>query len=307
MTLFLLSDVLKTIQHDVLDLVGTADRRLCNVSSIDGACDDQTITFCTTTGHTRDETIAQTRAGVILCKKPLTRDTMTNKTLIAVTNPRLSFLRIVRSFFQPPHPSGIHPAAVIDPRAKLSSNIYIGPFTHVGQCSIGEGTVIYGNIHIYANTRIGRNVIIHAGAVIGADGFGFEKNEGGEWEKFPHIGGVIIEDNVEIGANTCIDRGTLGDTILREGVKTDNLVHIAHNVVVGRRSLVIAHAMVAGSVRIGEDAWIAPSACIKEKTRIGNRSIVGLSTLVLKDVPDDVTVAGIPARILKRHEAPNPK
>jgi UDP-3-O-[3-hydroxymyristoyl] glucosamine N-acyltransferase len=139
-------------------------------------------------------------------------------------------------------------------------------------------------------------VIIHAGTVIGADGFGYERNDGGELEKFPHLGHVVLEDNVEVGSNTCIDRGTLGDTIIREGAKIDNLVHIAHNVVVGRHAVVIAHAMIGGSTRIGDYAWVAPCACVRDVVSIGDRAMIGLGAVVVRDVPDGATVMGIPAR-----------
>lgn len=139
--------------------------------------------------------------------------------------------------------------------------------------------------------------------MIGADGFGYQRNESGELEKFPHLGGVVIEDNVEIGSNTCIDRGTLGDTIIREGSKIDNLVHIAHNVIVGRHAIVIAHSMVGGSVRIGDYAWVSPSACLRDVISIGDRSTVGLGAVVVKDVPDGGTVMGTPARPAEEYKA----
>jgi UDP-3-O-[3-hydroxymyristoyl] glucosamine N-acyltransferase len=145
-----------------------------------------------------------------------------------------------------------------------------------------------------------KNIIVHATAVIGADGFGYERNEKGELEKFPSIGGVIIEDNVEIGACTCIDRGTLGDTIIREGCKIDNLVHIAHNVEIGKHSIIVAHATICGSAQIGEYCWIGPHAVIRDKVTVGNRVMVGMGAVVTKDVPDGVTVMGVPAREVEK-------
>ncbi len=138
--------------------------------------------------------------------------------------------------------------------------------------------------------------------MIGADGFGYERNEVGELEKFPHVGGVLIEDNVEIGANSCIDRGSLGDTRICQGARIDNLVHIAHNVYVGRHAVVIANAMVGGGTHIGDFAWVAPSACLRDRIKIGDKSLVGLASLVTKDVPNGETVLGCPARSLAKHK-----
>ena len=135
------------------------------------------------------------------------------------------------------------------------------------------------------------------GDVIGQRGF--ERAEGGEFVRLPHVGTVIIEDDVAIGSNTCIDRGTLGATVLRRGCKIDNLVHVAHNVVVGERSLIIAHAMIGGSAVVGADAWIAPNAAIMNKAIIGANSVVGLAAVVLKGTEPGQSVVGNPAKPLK--------
>ena len=121
-----------------------------------------------------------------------------------------------------------------------------------------------------------------------------------EFEKFPHIGGVVIEDDVEIGANACIDKGTLGDTIIRKGSKLDNFVHIAHNVTIGQHTAVIAHAMIGGSTVIGNYSWIAPSVVIRDGLNIGNNVLVGLGAVVTKNIPDNETWAGIPAMHLDK-------
>jgi UDP-3-O-[3-hydroxymyristoyl] glucosamine N-acyltransferase len=162
--------------------------------------------------------------------------------------------------------------------------------------TIGDGTKIYANVSIYAGVKIGKNCTIHSGSTIGADGFGYEQDQNGTWFKIAHLGGVVIGDNVEIGANTCIDRGTLGDTIIDDGTKIDNLVHIAHNVHVKKNAMIIANAMVAGSAVIGEGAWIAPSSSIREGRKIGDRALIGLGSVVVKDVAPGITVMGVPAK-----------
>lgn len=181
--------------------------------------------------------------------------------LVVSDNPRKTFVELIREYEPFEHPIGR--GAVIDYR-----------FTEIG-----------------SGTRIGPN------CSIGQPGFGYEIIDG-EPTHFPHVGRVLIGDNVHIGANVTIDRGTLSDTVIEDGVKIDNLVHIAHNVVVRRNAFVIAGAMLGGSCDIGEDAWIAPHAVIKEGVRIGKRVVVGLGAVVLKDVEDDAVVAGVPARRL---------
>lgn len=147
--------------------------------------------------------------------------------------------------------------------------------------------------------KMGIGIKIGKGTIIGADGFGYERNEKNELEFFPHIGGVIIEDDVEIGCNVCIDRGVLGDTIIHKGVKIDNLVHIAHNVEIGKHTAIIANAMIGGSVKIGSYSWIAPSASILNGVTIGNNVIIGMGAVVLKDISDGETWAGVPAKKLR--------
>lgn len=294
-----LGKILEFLEDVVVTVVGPMERVVTYAAPIHEAQDELAITFSKRADAKSLELIRSTRAGVVLCPTeiPVGEFADTGKTLVAVAAPRLSFLRLVQAYFANPKPRGIHPTTVIDPQAKIEDDVYIGPFTYVGgECEIGKGTVIYGHVHIYPNTQIGRNVIVHAGTVIGADGFGYHRNEDGELEKFPHIGGVIIGDNVEIGANTCIDRGALGNTIIHEGAKIDNLVHVAHNVVVGHHAAVIAHAMVGGSTQIGDQAWIAPCACLRNGISIGDGSVVGLGAVVVKDVADDMTVMGVPAR-----------
>jgi UDP-3-O-[3-hydroxymyristoyl] glucosamine N-acyltransferase len=222
--------------------------------------------------------------------------------VIVSSNPRLAFMRTVRDFFPPKRPfAGIHATAIIDAGANIHPTATIGPYCYVCEgSSVSEGTVLFPHVTVCCPSKIGRNVTIHSGTVIGADGFGYERNEAGELEAFPHIGGVVIEDDVEIGANTCIDRGTLGNTIICKGARVDNLVHIAHNVRIGARSAVIANSMLGGSVEIGEEAWIAPSATLLNKLKIGAKSTVGIGSLVTKNVADGEVVLGAPAMAIEQ-------
>jgi len=242
------------------------------------------------------DVLSKTKARAIIIPVEINIHEIEGKVLFKVNNPRLTFIKVIQEFFSPKVERGIHPTAFIHKDAIISPDVYIGPFTYVGKSFIGSGTVVHGNIHIYDNVKIGSNVVIHSGSVIGADGFGYEKDENGEIFKFPHIGGVLIEDDVEIGANTCIDKGSLGSTVLKRGAKIDNLVHIAHNAFVGENTFVIANTMVGGSTVIGDNCWIAPSVSLMNGIIVGKDVTVGMSSLVTKHLPDAQTYVGVPAR-----------
>lgn len=210
------------------------------------------------------------------------------KSIIYNKNARLQLAYIANAFVKP------HQMIIGDvrfPEASVSNNAYIGE-----NVSIGNGTMVYPNVTIYNDVKIGRNCIIHSGTVIGADGFGYEKDKQGNMIKIAHLGSVVIGHHVEVGANTCIDRGTLGDTIIEDGVKIDNLVHIAHNVHIQKNVVVIANSMIAGSVVLEEGAWIAPSSSIRETKRVGKNALVGLGSVVVSDVSPNTTVMGVPAK-----------
>lgn len=295
--------LLEALQAGVIDVVGSRDRTVSAVGAIDQAADSAVLTFCNRPQPAASRLMQGTLAGVIVCGEAQAEAGLSGKTLIVTREPRLAFLRLVRRFFVPKAPSGIHPSAVVDPAAEIHPEAYVGALCHIGRASVGQGSVLHGGVFVHDGTRIGRQVVIHSGTVIGADGFGYQRNENGELEKFPHVGGVRIEDDVEIGANCCVDRGTLGDTVLQQGARIDNLVHIAHNVVVGRHAAVIAHAMIGGSTTIGEGAWISPSACVRDGLSIGARTLVGLGAVVVRDVPDGETVMGVPARPAAEYKA----
>jgi len=223
------------------------------------------------------------------------------KNYIIVENPRRTFQEILINFFMETRKAQRSPTAVIDSSSVYGDNVFIGHNVVIeANCKIGNNVAILHNTIIFKGTIIGNNVTIGANNTIGGVGFGYEKNNSGDFELIPHIGNVIIKDKVDIGNNTCIDKAVLGSTIIEENVKIDNLVHIAHGVHVGRNSVVIANAMVAGSVNIGENSWIAPSASILNKKNIGTNSLVGLGAVVTKDVEDNTIVAGNPAKFIRK-------
>lgn len=209
--------------------------------------------------------------------------------------PRLDFIRALAWLdAQVGFRSDSRPAE-IDPTARIGRNVVIEE-----DCVIGAGVSIEPNAVILRGTRIGARSRIRANATIGSDGFGFERLPDGQVLRFVHLGGVEIGTDVEIGANACIARGTLSDTIIEDGAKIDNLVHIAHNVRVGRGAFVIAGAEVSGGCVIGPGAWIGPNACVLEKVNIGAGAMVGLGATVIRHVPDGEIHAGNPAKFLRR-------
>ncbi|HEV2453426.1 MAG TPA: UDP-3-O-(3-hydroxymyristoyl)glucosamine N-acyltransferase [Verrucomicrobiae bacterium] len=253
----------------------------------------------------------QSQAAAILVSGPFVSS---KKVLIRVANPRLALARILPVFFPPEeHPRGIHPTAVIadsahiDPAAHIGPGCIVGPGARLGArsvlmgnndlgagCDVGEDCCLFPNAVLYRNTKIGRRVVIHAGTVIGSDGFGYVLDEG-RHRKVVHLGNVIIGDDVEIGANAAIDRGALGATVIGEGTKIDNLVHIAHNVVIGRHCLIMGQVGFAGSTRLGDYVVVASQSGIADHLKIGNQVIIGAKSGVMRDVPDGGRHVGIPA------------
>ena len=277
---------------------GNLDVKILSMNAINNAKADQ-ITFCNRYGEIGEKMISETNAAVIICPTEI-KDTLTRfegKTLLFTVNPRLEFIRVCSQFFPVEKKKGIHSSAIIGENCEIAEDAYIGKLVTIGDNAIiGSGTIIHDGVNIYDHVTIGKNCVIHSGTVIGADGFSYEKDENSEYIKFPHYGGVLIGNNVEVGANTCIDRGSLSNTIIEDGVKIDNLIHVAHNVKIGKNSVVIALSMIGGSTVIEENAWIAPSASLRNKIKIGRNSLVGLGAVVTKDVPAGTTVMGVPAK-----------
>jgi UDP-3-O-[3-hydroxymyristoyl] glucosamine N-acyltransferase len=246
----------------------------------------------------------------------------TYRTVIRAPQPRTAFARAINRFFPTTElKPGIHPTAVIGANveigalAAIGAHAVIGDHSRIGvstsigagcvigkRVSIGERSVLYPNVTVYDNVDIGRNAIIHSGAVIGADGFGFVM-EGGCWQKFPQVGRVEIGDSVEIGANCAIDRAALGVTSIGEGVKLDNMVHVAHNCRIGRHVVVAAQTGFSGGVVVEDYAVIGGQVGIGDKARIESRAVLGSGCGVLtsKIVRSGETVWGTPARPLKTH------
>lgn len=261
------------------------------------------MTFCSFSGNKGLELISSSKASLIICSLNIKHKLKKiNSSLIFVDNPRLWFIRCLRKFVKEKELSGIHRTAIVESKI-TGKSVYLGPHVHIGKnVLVGDNTKIYDGVHIHDNCYIGKNVVIDSSTIIGSDGFGYEKNPRGEWEKFPHLGGVEIHDNVEIGANSCIDRGTLENTIIGKGTKIDNLVHIAHNVKIGKNCVIVAQSLIGGGSVLEDGSYIAMSASVRDGIRIGKNSIVGMGAVVTKNISSNVTVLGVPAKPVKNNK-----
>jgi UDP-3-O-[3-hydroxymyristoyl] glucosamine N-acyltransferase len=255
--------------------------------------------------------VAGSRAAAILVSNDLEGE---SDRWIRVADPYFAMARVVaRWFAERPAPMGISRLASISETAKLGTNVVVGPFTSIGDdvvigdgvtiypnvsieagAHIGEQTIVYPQVSIYCRSIVGRRCIIHSGVVIGADGYGFATH-GGRHHKIPQVGIVRIEDDVEIGAGTTIDRAALGETVVGEGTKIDNLVQIGHNVKIGRHCLLVAQVGIAGSTELGDYVVAAGQVGIAGHLKIGKGAQLGAKSAVLDDVADGAKVMGNPA------------
>ncbi len=254
--------------------------------------------------------LAESNASAVIVSKKITPSP---KPLLCFSNPYLAFAKIFALFSQRPYqPKGIDPNAWISPTARLGQEITLYPFTWIGErcrigdrvtlypgvfvgedSSIGEESVLFPNVSVYPGTVIGKRVVLHSGVVVGADGFGYVK-EGKKNVKVPQMGTVEIEDDVEIGANTTIDRATLGKTIIRRGVKIDNLVQVAHNVVIGEDSIIVAQVGIAGSTKTGSNVTLGGQVGVADHVEIGDNVMVGAQSGVPSNLTANQAYTGSP-------------
>jgi UDP-3-O-[3-hydroxymyristoyl] glucosamine N-acyltransferase len=260
--------------------------------------------------------IYTTRSSIVLVNKNFVPSSKIEATLIRVENAYEAFASLLRLVDQArPRKKGIHPTAVIEPSAKVGSDVFIGAYAYIGDnCIIGDNCSIYPHVFVGDNTRIGKNCTlnpgvkiyhecvlgesctIHAGAVIGSDGFGFAPQSETEFMKIPQLGNVVIEDHVEIGANVAIDRATMGSTIIRKGVKLDNLIQIGHNVEIGENTVMAGQTGIAGSTKVGKNCMFGGQVGISGHLKIANGTKLGAQAGILGDIKNENTILlGSPA------------
>lgn len=287
---------------------GDASVEICGVSSIEDA-DEGDLVFAESARFLALAERSQASAIIVALDAPPCR-----KPLIRVENPRLAFSQALALFaYHPPASPGIHPTAVVGEDVEIGEGVSVGPCAVIGTgvrlgeravvgagcfigdaCVLGEDTLLDPNVTIMSRCRLGARVIVHSGAVIGADGFGYVR-VGDRNEKVPHVGVVHIGDDVEVGANTTIDRAKTGVTEIGARTKIDNLVHVAHNVQVGPDCIVVAQVGIAGSARIGRGAVLAGQAGIKDHITIGDGAVVLAQAGAISSVPARAVYSGYPA------------
>jgi len=309
---------------EIVDFVGGVysgprDLAIAGVAPI-GDADGTQITFLANPKYASQ--LDATKAAAVLVATDMAGE---SDRWIRVSNPYFAMARVVGKFFdRRPRPQGISSEASIASSATIGSGVAVGAFASIGDevvlgdrvviypnvtieagAVIGDDTIIYPNVSIYYGCLVGRRCIVHSGVVIGSDGYGFA-TEAGRHHKIPQVGIVRIEDDVEIGAGTTIDRAALGETVIGEGTKIDNLVQIGHNVRVGKHCFLVSQVGIAGSTELGDYVSVAGQSGFAGHLKIGNRVQVAAKSAVLDDVPDDTKVMGIPAvsfRDFARREA----
>ncbi len=294
------------------EIVGDNSVAVSTVSSIDGG-KEGSLAYLTNPAY--EQYIYTTEASIVLVDKTFEPKQEVKATLIKVENVGQCVLNLLEMYNATrPRKTGISKLASIHEGAKIGDDCFVGDFTviegtaQIGnnvqiypQCyigdnvTIGEGTKIYPGVKIYEGCVVGNNCILHAGVIIGADGFGFAPKEDGTFAKIPQLGNVIIEDNVELGANTCVDRAKTDSTIIRSGVKLDNLIQVGHNVQIGSNTVMSAQVGIAGTTKIGSNCFVGGQVGFADHITVGNNCKIGSQSGLDKSVPDGEIRFGSPA------------
>jgi UDP-3-O-[3-hydroxymyristoyl] glucosamine N-acyltransferase len=295
------------------EIEGNPEVKVNTVAKIEDGCEGA-LSFLANPKY--EHFIYSTKSSVVLVNKSFIPTEKISATLIKVANAYESFASLLRLVDEArPRKKGIHPAAIIEATATVGDDVYIGPFVYVGEnCIIGDGCSIYPHVYIGDGSRVGKNCtlnsgvkiyhncvlgndcIIHAGSVIGSDGFGFAPQSENEYMKIPQLGNVVLEDNVEIGANVTIDRATMGSTIIGRGVKLDNLIQIGHNVEVGANTVMAAQTGISGSTKIGKNCMFGGQVGLAGHIKIADGTKIGAQAGLLGDVKEQNTaIIGSPA------------
>ena len=294
-------------------IAGDKNLSIARVAAVDDASADS-LTFAT--DQTYVQAALRSEAGAILLEESLAHlGEGSGKSLLIVASTRLALSEILRAFERPvPRGAFVHPTAIVEQSAQIGRDVYIGPLVYIGERAVigdnvtlqtgalvaadailGAGALLNARATVLEGSQIGARVVLHTGCVIGSEGFGWAFNEG-RLQKIPQVGNVVLEDDVEIGANTCVDRAQTGSTRIGRGTKIDNLCQIGHNCRIGQHSALAAQCGLAGTTVIGSFTQVGGQAGFKGHITIGSRVTIGGGSAVWGDVPDDAFVSGRPAR-----------
>lgn len=300
------------------EIVGNSETIVNKLAKIEEG-ENQSLSFLANLAY--EEHLYTTNASIVIVNKDFTpaKPIKETCTLIKVDNAYECFAQLLDTYNQFKHnKSGIEDLAFIAENATVGENVYVAGFAYIGEdakignnvkiyphayigdnVTVGDNTTIFSGVKIYHDCEIGSNCTFHAGTVIGSDGFGFAPNSENEYNKVAQIGNVIVEDHVEMGANCAIDRATMGSTVIKKGVKLDNLVHVAHNVVIGNNSVVAGQTGIAGSTKIGESCMFGGQVGVTGHITLGNNVKVAAQSGVSKSVKENTNLQGSPAMDLK--------
>jgi UDP-3-O-[3-hydroxymyristoyl] glucosamine N-acyltransferase len=296
-----LKDIVKYLKNEIVFVSGEVEN-ICisDIANNENQRPD-TIDWINTVRGKKQELTEKAISKVILCDESIIYSDnikKSSKTLIHVKNPKMAFALIANKYFIKQYERNIHETVIIHKEAIIGKKVFIGSNCNIGKCIIGENTFIYPGVTILEGVKIGKNVVIQAGSIVGSDGLGCERKNDGTLIKFPHFGGVFIGDNVEIGANCVITKGALSDTTIKKGCKINAQCYIAHNCNIGKNVWISPQSGLAGSVVIEDNATIYSNVIVREKIMIGKGAVIGMGSVVTKNIPSGETWIGNPAKKL---------
>ena len=301
-----IKDILDFLGKQVLDIEGAQEDEIKSLY-IDNLADvehvnETTLDWVNSTKANKQEIAENSKAKILVVDASVLYTSeleKQGKTLLVVKEPRSAVAKIAEHFFLDKPTSGIHSSAIIDEEAVVAPTAHIGAGCVIGKASIGANTILMPNVVVYDDVTIGDNCLIQAGAILGTDGLGCTRDEEGRLTKFPHLGGIRIGNDVEIGANCQIAKGTFSDTIIEDGCKINGLCFIAHNTHLEKNVWITGDTMLCGSVYVEKNATIFSNVIVREQMRLGEESIIGMGSVVTKPVPAHETWLGCPARKLE--------
>lgn len=300
-----LSNIVAAFQADIIEIKGDVSRKLIKYLKPIGEEDEFTLDWVNPANPNGQQFAEKTHAKAIVCNSSIeyneTLQSM-DKVLIVSDNPKLLLAKIYQQFFKELPSPQINDKADISPEATIGKNCFIGAFCSIGKCKIGNNVTIMPNVTIYDDVEIGDNVIVHSGCTIGTNGLGCMRDNDDALYVSPHVGGVVIEENVEVGANSFIARGAFSNTVIKKGTKINGNCFIAHNCIVGKNVLFTGSSMIAGSSKIGDNSIIYSNVFVREQTNIGENSIIGAGSTVTKDIPSNEIWFGSPAKKQRDNE-----
>lgn len=291
------NDIISCIGDEFINVFGNTESVFIDNLSDPQFVNENTLDWVNSRKSNKQELAENSPAKVILTDNSVVYSASMrckSKTLIHVGNPRLAMIQVAGLFLEKKEP-GVHPSAIVHADAVIDPTAHIGAGCVIGKAVIGAGTVLMPNVVIYDDVKIGDRCLIQAGAIIGTDGLGCSRDSEGRLTKFPHLGGVAIGNDVEIGANCQIARGALSDTVIKDGCKMNGLCFIAHNCLLEENVWITGDTMLCGSVHVGKNATIFSDVIVRDQRTIGEGAKIGMGAVVVKNVPDGETWLGSPA------------